>query len=624
MKRTIGLGLLFSLFFSLLSFPKFSDSALAEVKPPRKIVTGWLPYYSIDRVIPRVRKLPSAQPTILGKPAICDASQYGSVENQLIEDSYLFKVRDEFENKNKDSMKEIMPFWFSLRSPTTIRNSYVTGNPSWPMEDTICLLRRAGLQIIPTITDGTKKLVLSGYLSNATTRTTIVKTIVDLVMKNNFDGIDLDFEGFAFEDGNTSWKMTAPRWILFIKELSIALHANNKLLSVTTPYVYDPREKQKGYFVYAWADIASSIDRLRIMTYDYSVSRPGPNGPISWVDKTVKYAMSVMPSSKVYLGLPGYGRDWITKVTGKCPVSAPPNIKAGAKAATFLMEGAERKAVIDNAVPIFDEKTSEATYSYSQTYNGSTSTGAATTCTVNRTVWYQNERSYAERMALVAKYRLGGAALWTLAMESQAATDEMRKVALAIAPDPVVNTLTLEGLNEGSTFYGDLITIKGLVTLKDKTAIVGIPVSVELKRDAGWIKIAELISGVDGVVTTSLTLGSSAALRLTTVGTWERNESISNEQAIQIRSKVQLDRPVTVFRGAPIVVKVQLLPRIAGKSAFLQKFISGKWQNVGGAVFSDVDGLVMLSYTESSRGVVTLRVQVGSETTSDSFAIVVR
>ena len=30
-------------------------------------------------------------------------------------------------------------------------------------------------------------------------------------------------------------------------------------------------------------------------------------------------------------------------------------------------------------------------------------------------------------MALVAKYRLGGAALWTLAMESPAATAELRK-----------------------------------------------------------------------------------------------------------------------------------------------------------------------------------------------------
>lgn len=616
MKRTIGFALVLSLTLSFVVNPHVIVKASAEEKPPRKIVTGWLPYYSIDRVLPRVRKLPSALPAVAGSAAICDASQYGSAENEAIENSYLFK--------NKDLMKEILPFWYSLKSPTIIQDNYITGNPSWPMADTVCLLRRAGLQVIPTMTDGTEKLVLSGYLAKEATRKILVQTILDLVMKNGFDGIDLDYEGFAFVDENTSWKTTAPRWVAFIKELSIALHSNNKLLSVTTPYSYDPIEVQKGYFVYAWADIASSIDRLRIMTYDFSVAKPGPNGPITWVDKTVKYAISIMPSSKVFLGLPGYGRDWITAVSGKCPESAPPGINAGAKAATFLMVNAERKASIDNAVPVFDEKTSEATYSYSQIYNGLTSTGAATTCTVSRTVWFQNERSYADRMALVAKYRLGGAALWTLAMESPAATDEMRKAALAMAPDPVVSTLKIEGLNQGVTSYGDLFTISGLHTLKDKTPIAGLAVAVELKREAGWSKIAELVTGIDGVATTVMTLGNSATLRLTTLGTWERNESASIEQLIRVNSKLQIDRPVSAFRSAPIIIKAQLLPRISGKSATLQKSVNGKWQNVGTTTISDADGLFTFAISNSKRGVLTLRVQVGSEITSELFAIVIR
>jgi spore germination protein YaaH len=80
------------------------------------------------------------------------------------------------------------------------------------------------------------------------------------------------------------------------------------------------------------------------------------------------------------------------------------------------MNYAAAKAAIDQAVPVFDVKSSEATYSYQQTFNGLTAKGAATACTVNRTVWYQNDRSYLERMNLVAKYRLGGAALWVWKM----------------------------------------------------------------------------------------------------------------------------------------------------------------------------------------------------------------
>jgi hypothetical protein len=613
MKRRIGFAL------SLLFLVTTTVQPLNAVdKEPRKVLTGWIPYYSVKTVLPLVRKLPSAAPSVAGKPAICDASQYGPVENLAIENSYLFK--------NKDLMREVMPFWYSLKSPTVIRDDYVSGNPSWPIADTVCLMRRAGLQVIPTMTDGTDRLVLSEYLANATTRTTIVKTIVDLVMKNNFDGIDLDYEGFAFVDGSSSWSKTAPRWVAFIKELSIALRANNKLLSVSTPYLYNPNEAQKGYFVYAWADIASSIDRLRIMTYDYSVAKPGPMGPLSWTEKTVKYAISVMPASKVYLGLPGYGRDWITSVKGKCPTSAPPGLIGGAKAATFRMNYAAAKAAIDGAVPIYDEKFGEATYNYTQSYNGLSATGASTACTVNRTVWYQNARSFADRMALVARYRLGGAAMWTLGMEDAEATNQIRTAALAIAPDPVINTMTFENADQGSVFYGNTFTVKGQFTLKDKTPIAGLSVSLEIKRpgETAWTKVTELVTANDGSVATPMTLGANASIRLTTVGTWERAESVSKEEQITVKSLIQIDRPVSASKGTVFTVKAQLLPKYVAKSANLQKNINGKWQNIGVASISDTNGVFTFTASEAKRGVVVMRVQVVGDITSEEFAIVIR
>jgi hypothetical protein len=613
MKRRFGFALSF-----LLLITAFAQPIQAADKEPRKILSGWIPYYSVKTVLPLVRKLPSAAPTIAGQAPVCDASQYGPAENQAIESSYLFT--------NKDLMKEVMPFWFSIKSPTVIRDDYVSGNPSWPMADTVCLMRRAGLQVIPTMTDGTAKLVLSEYLSNAATRTTIVNTIVDLVIKNNFDGIDLDYEGFAFVDGNTTWSKTAPRWVALVKELSVALHAKNKLLSVSTPYLYDPKEKQKGYFVYAWADIASSIDRLRIMTYDYSVAKPGPMGPLSWTDKTIQYAISVMPASKVYVGLPGYGRDWITSVNGKCPTSAPPGLIGGAKAATFKMNYAAAKAAIDGAIPTYNEQFGEATYNYTQSYNGLSATGASTACTVNRTVWYQNARSFAARMALVAKYRLGGAAMWTLGMEEAAATSEIRSAALAIAPDPVINTMTLENINQGTIDYGNLFTVKGLITLKDKTPIAGVGVALEIKRpsESVWTKITELVTALDGTITTPMTLGGDTSIRLTTVGTWERAESVSAEQKIVVKSLLQIDRPVSASKGSVITVKAQLLPKLVGKSANLQKNINGKWQNIGVASISDANGLFTFTASEPKRGVVTMRVQVVGDIASATFAIVIR
>ena len=606
---------------ALLMIISLAPHAIAAENQPRKIVSGWIPYYSVKTVMPFIKKLPTLPTPAANSPVTCETNEYSPEDIALLNSSYLYT--------NKDLMKEVMPFWYTLKSPTVIRDDYSTANPSWPIANTICLMRKSGLKLIPTITDGTDKLVLSGYLAKPELLTTIVKTIVDLVNKYSFDGIDLDFEGFAFVDGNTTWPKTAPNWVLFVKELSVALRAEQKLLSISAPYAFNPAEKQKGYYVYSWAEIASSIDRLRIMTYDYSVAKPGPIGPISWTEKTLQYAISIMPASKVFIGLPGYGRDWITGVTGTCPATAPPGLKAGAKAATFRMNYAAAKAAIDQAVPTFDVKSSEATYSYQQTFNGLTAKGAATACTVNRTVWYQNDRSYLERMNLVAKYRLGGSALWTLGMEDVAATTAMRNVALAIAPDTVLSTLTVEQVNSKGAFYGGVFTVRGVLTLKDKSPVAGIPISLEIKRvnENTWTPIAELTSAVDGTVSIPVTIGASASFRFTTQGTWERAESLSNEAKVVLLSRIVLDRPTTVKSGKDLTVKGTLLPVLAGQVVLLQKYISGKWQNIGTSTTTGTNGEFQISIIEAKKGVTKLRVQITTkdeQVLTPEFTVVVR
>jgi hypothetical protein len=121
-----------------------------------------------------------------------------------------------------------------------------------------------------------------------------------------------------------------------------------------------------------------------------------------------------------------------------------------------------------------------------------------------------------------------------------------------------------------------------------------------------------------------MTLGGEASIRLTTVGTWERAESVSAEQKIAVKSLIQIDRPVSASKGSVITIKAQLLPKLVGKSANLQKNVNGKWQNIGIASVSDANGLLTFTASEAKRGVVTMRVQVVGDIASAPFAIVIR
>lgn len=556
---------------------------------PRKILTGWIPYYSMKTSLPAALN-------------------------------------------NADLIKEVMPFWYTLKyngktKAAYVSDLYISGNPSIPIGTPLAAMRAAGFQIIPTITDGTDKLVLSNLLANPTSRTQIAKTLNDYVMANNFDGIDLDFEGFAFVDENTTWAKTAPSWVALVKELSGLLRANNKLLSVSTPYNFNPAEKQKGYTVYAWPQIAPFIDRLRIMTYDYSVSKVGPIGPLAWTEKTVAYAASIMPASKVYLGLAGYGRDWVTKVDGVCPAPFANAIKVGAKAATFVMRDAAALAASYQVTPVFDAKFGEATFTYTKSYEGTTADGRSTICTATRTAWYQNAQSYKLRSELVAKYKLGGVTAWTLGMEEPLAMEAIRQTALGIAPVKVISALTVD---RTVALYGNSISISAQLNSEDKSPAANLPLRIEGKSasDATWRILGTAVTGVDGRFTTPILLGKSTAIRIATDGTWERAESLSNEISILVDRTISISAPGTVKANSSFAIDGVVRPRSVGAQVSLMKFSAGAWKKVAIATTNE-QGVFAFALEKEPRQVARYQIivegdQLWRQVAAPEFSIIIR
>ena len=570
MKKPRSRLLIFGLLISLLASVGITTNATAEDRQLRKIFSGWM----------------------------TDYSTYGdTTKGQIQAMDYVVA--------NAEMFGQILPFWYTITSATKIKDKYVTQN-SIDKAIPTATLQSLGIKVLPTITDSTKEGELSKILGNDANRASLIKTITDLVLVNKFDGIDLNFEGFAYVDKIATGPTIQPRWVKFVSELSASLHAQNKLLSVTTPYLLDPTTGKKGYYHYAWPEISSYIDRLNIMFYDYHKydTKPGPIGPISWFEPSLIYALKTVAPYKIYLGTPNYGYNWVTKVTGVCPTNTPASEKTSSNAA--IIHQLKAQAILDKpgAVATYNEKFGETNVLYTAEFNGVNTSGAPTSCKVNHSAWYVDARGYFARAKLVEKYKLGGISEWEIGYGDNLAIVEVKKVAIAMGQDKVV------GAAEASTEignYGEGISFSGSFKLADGRPVVNVPVFIEIKRASGNVRKPITQTATDGTFQTKILLGESSNISFTTDETLERTSGITPERTIGISRLVSWNIPASMKRGITYKISGQLQPRTPDIKVLLD---DGKVQQ---STTSLADGKFEFELTVSKIGVKQFRIVTESE-----------
>ncbi len=112
--------------------------------------------------------------------------------------------------------------------------------------------------------------------------------------------------------------------------------------------------------------------------------------PLPNVEAVLRYALSVIPSEKIYLGIPNYGYDW--------PL---PYRRGETKAQSISNQRAVELAVENRAEIEFDEAAQSPYFRYTQ--DG----------TVHE-VWFEDARSMSAKLRLIARHGLRGAGYWNL------------------------------------------------------------------------------------------------------------------------------------------------------------------------------------------------------------------
>ena len=327
------------------------------------------------------------------------------------------------------ALHELSPFWYSAKGATTIAfDAPVNEQP----QALIAAARERGALVLPSIVDAMPEGGMAGVLADPDTRAQHVATIVDLVATGGFDGIDIDYEHFAFVDSRSTWPTTRPLWVAFITELADELHADGKLLTVSIPPIYDSeRNGDSGYWVYDYAAIGKVVDRIRIMGYDYSVSEPGPIAPVDWVRDAVRAAKAAVDDDdKLVLGVPLYGRNWVVATTGTCPESAEGTTPVTQRSVSEL-------AARRGATPVHDPATAEASFRYQLEVSE-----GGVTCTQTRQVHYVDDVGALARVDVAREERIGGVAFWALGFDSDATWAAVTPFARARPGDATTSSAT--------------------------------------------------------------------------------------------------------------------------------------------------------------------------------------
>jgi len=327
------------------------------------------------------------------------------------------------------SMREVSPFWFNA-----VGADSVIVDPNAPADLTAEFIERAksvDVDVVPSIIDAMPAGGMAAVLADPATRAQHVETIRTFAADGGYDGIDIDYEQFAFADGRDTWATTRPNWVAFISELASALHADGRTLAVSIPPVYDAGQTlDSGYWVYDYGAIAPHVDRIRIMAYDFSVTEPGPIAPLDWVESAITGAIEATGApDKLVLGLPAYGRNWPVSVAGECPASeVQGRTNVSARSVDELIE-------LRGALPIQVDATGEWMFEYDLEVTDGTST-----CVQTRQVYYVDGDGISRRMDLAREYQLNGVALWAFGFDDAAVWEAI----LPTIADPSATTMPAE------------------------------------------------------------------------------------------------------------------------------------------------------------------------------------
>ena len=322
-----------------------------------------------------------------GKPAQAAMITTSSVPNTLL---YVTNSASSLASLKKhiNSMDIIAPQIYAAT-----RDGRLLGSPSTTV---LKLARDAGARVMPLVVNQDfSQAGMDTFLKDPIAQNALIAALITEAQARGYIGFQYDFEHMPAEDRVLYSAFVAKSVPYFHGaglQLSVAVAPQHSANSAD--YGDGSWENWTGAFDYA--ALGASADFVSVMAYDDSQSA-GPAASLPWVQQVLTYTLSQIPARKVSLGIPFYAWVWNDKTGERTDIRGYPAI------ADVLKSKQVVKVQFSSLLGV-----PEVTYKKAgNTY----------------TAWYEDQRSFEQKLALVSDNNLFGFSAWALGLEDPSVWD---------------------------------------------------------------------------------------------------------------------------------------------------------------------------------------------------------
>lgn len=249
--------------------------------------------------------------------------------------------------------------------------------------------RAAALMVITNFRNGNFDTALGHtILSSQSIQQTLINNILTTMRNKGYYGLNIDFERISPDDREL--------YNNFLRRVVGALHPQGFVVSTALAPKTSGEQVGAWYTAHDYPAHGQIVDFVILMTYEWGWSGGPPMAvaPINQVRAVVNYALSVMPRTKIMIGVPLYGYDW-----------GLPYVPRGEWARRVSPQQAYEIAYRHGAAVRYDQEAQSPFFNYYDE-NGR-----------QHEVWFEDARSVQAKYRMVSELGLRGVSYWVLGSE---------------------------------------------------------------------------------------------------------------------------------------------------------------------------------------------------------------